>query len=148
MKFVILLTCITLFTTASLAIVNPNENVMGPYFDTDADLDCLEGVEVNTEIPIYIILTRPTFSEINGFEMGMDYGSNLILIGQEFANTEALNVGSGDDFIVGFGNPTYTDDATLLMTLSMLHLGTTSSPTLLMTLSMFPGPSQCRQTQP
>ena len=61
--------------------------------------------------------------------MGMDYGNNLIMIGQEFANTEALNVGNGDDFIVGFGSPTYTDEATLLVTLSMLHLGTVDSPT-------------------
>jgi len=128
MKLLMSLTFIALFSTTALAIVNPNENVMGPYFDAAADLDCLEGVESNTELPIYIILTRPTFSELHGFEFGMDYGSNLILIGQAFANSEALNVGSGDDFIVGFGSPTYTDEATLLITLSMLHLGTATSP--------------------
>ena len=76
---------------------------MGPYFDLDADVDCIEGIDLNTQLPIYIILTRPTFSELYGFELGLDYGSNLILIGQEFANSQALNVGSGDDFIVGYG---------------------------------------------
>ena len=110
------------------SVIDPGDNVIGAYFDLDADTDCIEGVDLNTPLPIYIILTRPTFSELYGFEFGIDYGSNLILMDRFFANSQSLNIGSGDNFIVGFGSPTATEDATLLVTLSMLHMGTTNSP--------------------
>jgi hypothetical protein len=129
MKIITLVAAILLCACSAQAIINPEDNVIGPYFDESADLDCIEGVDMNTQLPIYIILTRPTFSEIYGFELGLDYGNNLVMIGQNFSNSEALNVGSGNEFIVGFGSPTYTSDATILLTLSMLHLGTQDTPT-------------------
>lgn len=129
MKILVSIFLLVFCASSVFAVINPEDNVIGPYFDESADLDCLEGVDMNTQLPIYIILTRPTFGELYGFELGLEYGSSLVLVGQEFSNTEALNVGGGDDFIVGFGSPTYTSEATLLMTLSMLHLGTTDTPT-------------------
>jgi hypothetical protein len=127
-RSLIIALCCLFAAPAARGVINPEDNVIGPYFDTDADVDCIEEVDLNTQLPIHIILTRPTFGELYGFELGLDYGNNLILIGHEFANSQALNVGSGDDFIVGFGSPTYTDEATPLMTLSTLYMGTASSP--------------------
>ncbi len=129
MKMLLLFAASLFWALPALAVVNPQENVIGPYFDESADLDCLEGVGMNTQLPVYIILTRPTFGELFGFEVGLDYGSSLVLVGQEFHNDQALNVGSGNDFVVGFGMPTYTREATVLMTLTMLYLGSVDSPT-------------------
>lgn len=130
MKSFFLSLIMVLIGTSASAIINPGDNVIGPYFNDTADLDCLEGVGMNSQFPIYIILTNPTFGEIYGFELGLDYGSDLILVDNSFTNSEALNVGSGNEFIVGFGSPTYTQEATLLMTISMLFLGTVDSPSL------------------
>jgi hypothetical protein len=112
----------------AFAILNPEDNVIGPYFDPSADLDCVEGLGMNAQIPVYIILTNPTFNELYGFEMGLDVDGNLIVLGEEFQNAQALNVGSSGNYIVGFGQPTYTEQATILMTLNVLHLGTPESP--------------------
>ncbi len=110
------------------AVINPEDNVIGPYFDTSADLDCVEGMGMNAQIPVYIILTNPTFSEVRGFELGVDLDGNLMLLGEQFANSQALNVGGSGNYIVGYGQPTYTEQATLLMTLNLLHLGTADTP--------------------
>lgn len=129
MKISLMLALILLAAApAATAIVNPEDNVVGPYFDQSADLDCLEGVEPNAQLPIYIILTHPTFDQLYGFELGLDYDSNLILLGQDIPHSGVINVGNGDSIIAGFGSPTRTSEATLLVTLTMLHVGTADSP--------------------
>jgi len=129
MKFSLALVLVLLATVpAAQAVMDQEEDVIGAYFDPDAEEDCREDVAFNTQLPVYIVLTRPTFSDLYGFELGLDYGSELIMLGCEFANEQAMNVGSGDDFIVGFGSPTATREATLLMTLSLLFMGTAGTP--------------------
>lgn len=130
MKLLSILALLMVAAPLAHGIINPEDDVIGPYFDLDADIDCIEGIELNTQFPIYIILTRPTFNELYGFELGLEYGNNLIKLSETYGNDQALNVGSGNNYIVGFGSPTSTDDATLLMTLSMLHMGTVNSPSI------------------
>lgn len=129
MKHLLFLALLLLAAPAAFAVINPEDNVIGPYFDTEADVDCVEGIELNTQLIIYIILTRPTYNEIYGFELGLEFGSDLIKLDHNFASSQAVNVGSGDSFIVGFGSPIAAEEATLLMTLTMLNMGTINSPT-------------------
>ena len=123
-----LIAAAVLFAVPAPAVINPDDNVIGPYFDPGADLDCVEGLGSNAQFPVYIILTNPTFSELHGFELGLEYDGNLILLGEQFASNEALNAGGTENYIVGFGHPLRTEPATLLMTLNMLHVGTSDSP--------------------
>jgi hypothetical protein len=113
---------------AARAVINPGENIIGPYFDLEADQDCIEGIEANAQIPVHIILTRPTFSELYGFELGLDYDSSLILLDRVFPSQQVLDMGTGDNLIVGFGQPWPTSEATLLVTLSILHMGSADAP--------------------
>ncbi len=120
-----------LLAGAASAVIDDEDNVIGLYFDPDADADCLEAVSPNSQVPCYIVLTRPTFSDLFGFELGFEYGSELIHLGTTFANSEALNVGGGDNLVVGFGSPTFTNDATLLATLDMLYIDMSNTPATL-----------------
>jgi hypothetical protein len=129
MKSLLLLCAALLLATSALAVIDEEENVIGLYFDTDADTDCLDSVSSNTQIPCYIILTNPTFSNLRGFELGYDYGSELMHLGTELANSQAMNVGSTGNLVVGFGAPTQTEEATLLATLNMLYIDMNNSPT-------------------
>lgn len=113
------------------AIIDENDNVIGLYFDTDADSDCLDSVSQHSQVPCYIILTNPTFSDLYGFELGFDYGDELLHLGTTFAANDALNVGSGDNLVVGFGDPVSTQPATLLATLNMMYIDMSGSATSL-----------------
>lgn len=127
----ITLLILALLTSAALAVIDEDDNVIGLYFDTDGNTDCLESVSPNSQVPCYIILTHPTFSELNGFELGFDYGSELIHLGTTLAVSDALNVGSDGNLVVGFGSPLYTDEATMLATLNMMYLDPAGTPTTL-----------------
>ncbi len=122
----------------SLAVIDEDDNVIGVYFDAEATTDCLEAVVPMSQVPCYIILTNPTFSDLYGFEVGFDYGSELLHLGTTIANSEALNMGEDDNLIVGFGSPTYTDEATLLATLNMMYLDPANSPTNLVLRGSYP----------
>ncbi len=131
MRTSLLLIVTLLVASTALAVIDENQNVIGLYFDTDADTDCLESVGLNSQIPCYIILTNPTFSSLRGFELGFDYGSELLLLGTELAQSEALNAGSEGNLVVGFGSPAQTETATLLVTLNMMYIDMDNTPTSL-----------------
>lgn len=118
-----------LLNTAAGAVLDENDNTMGLYFDTDGESDCLEAVPPLSQVPCYIVLTNPTFGELYGFECGLEYGSELVLLDTILAHDQALNVGSGGNLIVGFGSPTYTDEATLLATLNLMYMDMGGQPT-------------------
>ena len=130
-KVLLFLISALLLAGVALAVIDEDGNVIGMYFDTDGDSDCLEAVSANSQVPCYIVLTKPTFSDLYGFELGFQYGSELIHLGTTFANSQALNLGSDGNLVVGFGSPTYTSDATLLATLNMMYSDMSNSPTTL-----------------
>ena len=125
---VLLLGAALLSATTAQAVIDENDDTMGLYFDTDGDTDCLDSVALLSQVPCYIVLTHPTFSELHGFEVGFDYGSELALMGTELAHDQALNVGSAGNLIVGFGSPTYTEEATLLATLNLMYMDPAGQP--------------------
>jgi len=127
-KTLLFLLSALLMAGVASAVIDDDDNIIGLYFDSDADSDCLEGVSSNSQVPCYIVLTRPTFSEVYGFELGFDYGSELIHLGTTFANSEAMDFGEPGNLVVGFGSPTYTNDATLLATLDMMYIDISDSP--------------------
>ncbi len=130
-KSLLFLVSVLLLAGVASAVIDDDDNVIGLYFDPDADSDCLDSVPPNSQIPCYIVLTRPTFSDLYGFELGFDYGSELIHLGTSFSNSQALNLGSPGNLVVGFGSPSYTSSATLLATLDMMYIDISNTPATL-----------------
>jgi len=129
LKFLFLLLATVALSSPAGAVIDENENVIGLYFDTDADSDCLDAVGAHSQIPCYIILTNPTFTDLHGFELGFDYGDELLHLGTTLAESESINVGDDNNLIVGFGEPTSTESATLLATLNMMYIDMSNAPT-------------------
>ncbi len=70
LRFVTILILITVSGVASgYATIDPDPDQLGVYFDTNADVNCLNA---GTSIPffVYVVLTMPTESEVTGFEFG------------------------------------------------------------------------------
>ena len=126
-KLLVLVLAMTIASSA-FAVVDPDPNMIGIYFDTDADVYCMEGVAPYATIPAYIFLTNPTFDGLYGFEVGYNLEGNGMVLSGLFANPEALDVGAAGNHIVGFGSPTATTPATLLITLSVLYMDTSMAP--------------------
>jgi hypothetical protein len=137
-----MLSCV--LAVPAFAIIDPDPDMVGIYFDANADDNCLT---VGT-VPFfaYLILTNPTAPAINAYEFGF---LNCVCTGTEqtffmtassIANgvVAGLDVGVHDkisgDYIVGLAEPILTSPATILH--SWQYLCTSIQP-----IHMFLGPS-------
>jgi hypothetical protein len=118
-KMLLIMALVLLAANSALAIVDVTPNKMGLYWDNVGDTLCRYSVSTPTNL--YLICTSPYFDTIEGFECGIDIVGDYYILGAEFANPNALDVAAGfQNFIVGFGTPTNTQAATLLVTLNIL----------------------------
>lgn len=122
------------FLVLSLVLVGSNSalaqhnctspNIMAITFDTDAEVINLNDVETYEQITAYVYLLNADNPCVGGFETGLVLPPELTLLSVVFSNPQALNVGDGNDFIVGFGSIDSPDEGTLqLMTLTLLYTG-------------------------
>lgn len=125
MKKMIILLSMMLVVASAWAVVDPDPNMMGFYFDESADTPCVLGAAPYSTHVMHLILTNPTFDELFGFEAGYDVDGPAQVLGTQFAVDDALNVGGPDNMIVGFGTPMPTTEATLLVSISVLYMSTT-----------------------
>ncbi len=111
--------------------IDPDANMMGLYLDVDAaEQPFVEGLAAFSTTQVYAVLTNPTFDELHGFEFGYSLDGNGMVLATAFANPQALNVGTGTNFIVGFGAPTTCTEATLLLTLDVMYMDATTTSAL------------------
>ena len=116
-----------LMATSAFAIVDPDPDMMGFYFDLEADLPFVDDVPLYSQVPMYLILTRPTADMIYGFEAGFTLEGDGIILNHSFAVDDYINVGTFENMIIGFGVPLPTTPATLLVTYSVLYMDSSMS---------------------
>ena len=127
-KLVLMLMASLLVASSAFAVVDPDPNMLGIYFDETADTNCMNDVGPYAQVPTYVILTNPSFDYLYGFEMGYMVDGNATILSSVFANPQALNVGEGANFIVGFGAPTPCTEATLLVTMNVMNMNVEPTP--------------------
>jgi hypothetical protein len=128
MKRMLFLLMAMLIAASAVAIVDPDDDMMGFYFDLEADYPCIEGAAPYSTHNLYLIVTRPTAAELFGFEAGFTVEGEGMVLGVEFSVENFINVGTNDNMIVGFGEPLETTQATLLATFSIMYMDTTMGP--------------------
>lgn len=128
MKKLVVLMMAMLVASSAFAIVDPDNDMMGVYFDMNADMVCVEGAAPYSNHVAYLVLTNPTFDALYGYEAGLDIMGPAILLTNVFANPQALNVGDNTNQIVGFGAPTMTEPVTLLATMELLYTAVDGTP--------------------
>ena len=147
MKTLVIVLLALALPAACAAVIDPDPDLLGIYFDTQADNNCLQ-VESGTPFRAYVILTNPTAGSIDAFEFGYEnefdsrhYGM-LAMLGATLP-AQSVNVGSGDasggDVIVGLATPLPTSSAMVLVTWDLLvlekfpvlmYLGPSATPSL------------------
>ena len=116
MKKLVILLLASLIATSAFAVIDPDPDMMGIYFDVDADINCFT-TPANVLFFAYLILTNTTAPAINAYELGV---VNAVPAGMEgmifrlasnIANlvVPGVNVGVNDalggDYIVGLAEP-------------------------------------------
>ncbi len=128
MKKLVVLLMVMVMATSAFAIVDPDTNSMGFYFDTEADMPCNDAVTPYATVPVALTLVNPDFDALYGFEAGYHLEGPAQVLSVEFLNPQALNVGSNTNMIVGFGSPTVTSPITTVAIVNVLYLSTTNEP--------------------
>ncbi|MCP4290808.1 MAG: hypothetical protein GY780_03115 [bacterium] len=126
MKKLIVLLMVMVMATSAFAIIDPDDDMMGLYFDMEADNPEVMGALPYSTNVMYLVITNPSFDALYGFEAGYTMEGPGQVLSTVFANPQALNVGTADNMIVGFGSPTATAPVTLLATISVLYMSSTN----------------------
>ncbi|MEN8005542.1 MAG: hypothetical protein ABFS42_00920 [Candidatus Krumholzibacteriota bacterium] len=150
MKKLVVLLLASLVATSAFGVADPDDNMMGIYFDLTADTYCLD-TPASVPFMAYIILTHTTAPSINAYELGLTVGVPAGMEGMIFrlASTIANGVVSGvdvgtngplgGDFIVGLAAPLPGDPAVVLhsfqyMLLAVMpvefYIGASSAPSI------------------
>jgi len=128
MKKLVVLLMAMLVATSAFAIVDPDDNMMGFYFDLEADNPCVDGIAPYSQVPMHLVMTNMTADALYGFEAGYTMEGNGMVLATVFANPSVIDVGSAGNHIVGFGAPSMTAPVTLLATLTVMYMDTTMGP--------------------
>ena len=117
-KTIILLGTIILIVSFS-TLAEAGSNLIGLYFDEAGSDNChLDGLfEV---VPVYLILKSPSNSVgVGGWQGTLYYDEGIFVAGYTLAG-QTINVGSGDSFIVGLGNPLPSAETVILAEFNLM----------------------------
>ena len=122
---VLLFVLLTMFflTGNTNAIIDPDENIMGLYFDQEADMPCVDGLDYFDHVTMYLILTRPTVDAIFAFEAGFDVVGYVGPLSVTITCPGAccMNMGTWNNIIVGLGLLP-TTEALVLVRFELLYM--------------------------
>ena len=125
MKKLVVLLLASLVATSAFAVIDPDPDMLGIYFDTNADINGTITPAAGIPFDLYLIATNPTPAVINAYEMNLvvEYpaGYTIFMLASDIANNviSGIDVGSNDkdggDYAVGLNDPGLTTSpATIL----------------------------------
>ena len=112
----------------ALGIEDSGPNCISLYFDESAEVYCLEGVEYQETVAMYIIFTNPTEENIFGFEFGYDMVGDAVVLSTVINDPSVDPGGEHNNLIIGFPSPHPTTQATLLAWQNLLYLDGSLGP--------------------
>ena len=137
MKKLVVILLASLVATSAFAVIDPDPDMIGIYFDTNADNNCLT-IGASTPFFAYVVTTNPTPQLINAYEFGFEnrmpagMGGMLFMLSSGFGSGAAagVDVGAhtplGGDYIVGLAASLTTSPATILHTFNYMLLAPTT----------------------
>jgi hypothetical protein len=127
MKKLLVLVLTMVMASSAFAVVDPDPNMMGIYFDLNADVVNLPGAAPFSTIPAYVMVTNPNFDALYGYEFGYAVVGNGMMMNVVLNGPGAINVGTGTNYVVGLGSPLTTTEATLVATMNFFYMDATGA---------------------
>ena len=129
MKIVFLiLVALMLSWGMSEAQLNPEPNLLGLYFDEQAEVNCIEGVPPYQIVSMYAILTNPTMDEIVGFEFGLDVVGSTIFMETVVPGNIFWDPVEYVRYVVNFGYPYPLGPINMLVSFTVLYFEPNMAP--------------------
>jgi len=108
-------------SSAEAEIFCEEPNLFALTFDLSGNILNLNDVPPNTQYPVHLFLLNPESDCMRGFEVEIHLPDDTLLLSTTFPGN-AINVGEGTNFIVGFQLPEFsTDNRILLCTMTMMN---------------------------
>jgi hypothetical protein len=150
MKTVIALLLVALMASSAFAVVDPEPNMMGFYFDPGANDNCLT---IGASVPffVYVCVTNPTAGAIDAYEFGYEmavpagFETSIFRLATNIGGgvSQGVDVGvsgpTGGDVIVGLATPLPGGEVVIVHSFQYMllapmivdiFLGDSSSPSL------------------
>jgi len=127
MKKMLVLMMSLLVASSAMAVIDADPDMLGIYFDENADVNCLTGITPYSQFPGYVIMTNPSNAFIGGFEYGYTLAGNGMVLSTTLP-ASSIDVGAAGNHIVGLGAPMATTEATILVTMNVMYMDTTMGP--------------------
>ena len=136
MKKLVVLLLASLVATSAFAVIDPDDNMMGIYFDRAAEDNCLT-VGASMPFDVFLVLTHPTGPAYDAYELGI---RNVGATGLIFKLTDIPGAGQvsginvadpvptaeGGDYVVGLAAPLFNAEAIVLHQWSYMLLAQVS----------------------
>lgn len=111
----------------AFSIVDPAPDLVGLYFDSSADVYCIEGIAPYTIHELYLVYTNPVPEAIWRFKAGIEVEGLFLLLN----STSPCNPIHTDNYIgfdCGWDFPEPTTQAMVLATVQLLYMETGMDP--------------------
>ena len=123
MKMAIVVVVLSLVLAGSVfAVVDPDPNKMGLYFDENADLIDVYSYEFT---PAYLVVTNPAFDAIKGLECYLDWDESVCAFQGLELPAAGFNLGDHHNVVIGLAAPLATTEATVMATYTLFSTGMT-----------------------
>jgi hypothetical protein len=130
MKKLVVLLMVSLMATSAFAVIDPDPNMMGIYFDLDANQLELDAT-ANTPFMAHFMLTNSSYPEISGFECTYSFvtpaGFEGLVFNLGLNVYGGLNIGTAGatygNLVVGYPSPRAATPALPLASVTMMLLG-------------------------
>ena len=149
MKKLVVLLMVSLMATSAFAVVDEDPDMLGVYFDLNADQNAIN-VGASTPFFAYVMITNPSSVEVHGLEFGYDVVPPAGLEGMMFRLLNSLPAGAVDlgtstnllsgDYVVGLAQPLIGEPATTFITWQFMLL----TP---MSVDIYLGPSSVQSIE-
>ena len=142
MKKLVVLLMLSLMATTAFAVVDPDPDMMGIYFDETADANCYVP-EFRERWMAYVIVTNPSYPAIDGYEFAFTYEVINATYEDDFVVSadnigagvvDGVNAGTGNDYAVGLNGVIPSTPATIVHSFQFL----TFDETMTVNLSLGP----------
>ncbi len=109
------------------SIISPEPDLMGLYFDTEADDFCVDGVAAFSNLTLYLIYTNPTPEAIWAFRAGIEL-PDLVVVTSVFSPCDPIVLDGTISFECGWSTLEPTVPAMVLVSLELLYMDANMAP--------------------